>query len=120
MRASTKAIMAVASILASSASWGGDFASCILDKMPEVKNGPTFAAVQRACAEEYPDRLFGIKRGAGLGLFGPKNADACIIKHAANTTFQPAAASIGAACNCLYSTPSFKGEMCAHPSEMYR
>lgn len=95
----------------------GNFADCILDKMPGSANGATHAAVFRACAEKYPEKYFGIERGSGRGLFGFKDENECTIKKAQNTTFQYSAGAIGIACACLYKEPLFKGELCQAPNQ---
>ncbi|WP_127806795.1 hypothetical protein [Hydrogenophaga sp. NH-16] len=91
----------------------GNFASCILEKMPGSSNAATNAAVFQSCSAENPSLYRGVKMGSGRGLFGYKDGNACIIKLAASTQFQPAAASIAAACRCLYNKPPFDGATCA-------
>ena len=101
--------------MAVTSAFAGNYATCILDKVGSVKNPASFGATLRSCASDHPRGYLNITRGSGLGLFSPKNADACIIKYAEETTFPPASGAISAACYCLYGNPSFKGEMCEYP-----
>lgn len=91
-----------------------NFADCILDKMPGVSNGAASAAVFQSCGQEYQDRYEGVVRGSGKGLFGFKDGNACVVKLAKETVFQPAATAIAVACRCLYDDPQFRGQTCAN------
>lgn len=91
----------------------GNFAECILDNMPGASNGATSAAIFQSCGHEYQDRYSGVVRGSGKGLFGYKDGNACIVKLAKETVFQPAASAIAVACRCLYDDPQFRGQTCA-------
>lgn len=106
--------------LAVTSALAGNYATCILDKIGAVKNPASFGATMRSCASDHPRGYLNIKRGSGLGLFGPKNADACIIKYAEETTYPPASGAISAACSCLYGKESFKDEMCEYPEVDFR
>lgn len=92
----------------------GNFATCLLDKMPGSVNGATHAAIMRTCLGEFPGGFTGVVRGSGRGIFGFKDENACVIKKAKDTTFQSSAGAISAACHCLYKQPVFDGEMCAY------
>lgn len=100
-----------------SAEASANVAECILKNMPEVSNEPARAAVFRQCHTEYPNGMYEIKRGSGLGLFSYKNREECVIDKAKKTPHSGAAMNINAACNCLYIKPSFKGEMCAYKKQ---
>jgi hypothetical protein len=93
----------------------GDFATCILEKMPGTANGATQGAIYGTCRSEYPGGYFNVKRGSGRGIFGFKNQDSCVIKKAKDTPLQTAAGAISFACHCLYKEPTFEGEMCDYP-----
>ncbi|XJC76764.1 hypothetical protein ACHFCA_10560 [Delftia tsuruhatensis] len=45
-----------------------DYATCLLDKLPGVKNAPAHAAALNLCAQQHPDRFFEVRRGSGSGL----------------------------------------------------
>jgi hypothetical protein len=100
--------------LASAPTWAGDFATCILDNMPGASNGATNAAVLQSCSREHPGRYSTIKKGSGRGLFGFDDGNACVIKKAKDTSYQPAAIAISSACRCLYDKAQSDGEMCAN------
>lgn len=104
--------LAIQLVLSAAAHAHSNFAECILEMAPSVKNAPAFGAVHRSCLAKYPEMYYDIKQGSGIGIFGPKDADACTIKYAENTTLQQAAAAIGRACACLYRKPFLKGDMC--------
>ena len=101
-------------LLAAAPAMAGNFATCLLDKMPGSVNGATHAAIYRTCANEFPEKFTSIARGSGRGLFGFKDENACIIKKAKDTTFQYSAGAISIACHCLYKKPDFDGEICAY------
>lgn len=105
-------IFAALIALATPAAWAGNYATCILDKMPGVKNGPAYAAVVSLCAQQHPDAYYSIRRGDGLGVLGPKSADACTADKARDTSWQAAAGQILRACSCLYSPGTGKFDMC--------
>jgi len=97
----------------------GNFAECILDKMPGSSNFATNTAVFLACGQEYPNRYLEIRRGSGRGLLGFKDGNACTIKKAAGTTFPASAGAIAVACRCLYDEPPYSTNksalMCESP-----
>lgn len=105
----------LASLLFSGNAIAGNFAECILDKMPGSTNGATHAAVFRACTQEHPGNYEAIEKGSGRGLFGFKDQNACTIKKARDTPFPYSAGAISIACGCLYSEPFFKNEFCVNP-----
>lgn len=90
-----------------------NFAGCILENMPDIKNESVRYAVFRQCSEKYPNRYDEIKQGDGLG-FGSnfKNKDECIIEKNKNTINQNAIINVNIACSCLYEKPSYDGEIC--------
>ena len=101
-------------LIFTSAVQAGDFATCILDKMPGTSNGAAQAAIHRSCIAEYPGGFTAIKRGSGRGIFGFKDQNACVIKKAKDTPWQYAAGAISIACFCLYKVPDFDGDMCSY------
>jgi hypothetical protein len=68
-------LWAVASSYASAA----DYATCLLDKLPGVKNAPAHAAALNLCAQQHPDKFFEVRRGSGRGLLGPKSPEQCTL-----------------------------------------
>lgn len=97
-----------------SPAFAGNYAACIIDKMPGTQNGATHAAVVQSCGQEHPARYSGVRKGDGRGLFGFSDGNACTIKKAASTSYQPAAGAIAFACRCLYDKPQSDGQTCAN------
>lgn len=108
-------IAAIAMIVMPDASYAGNYATCILDKMPGTANASTQYAIQRACSMDYPNGYYEISRGDGLGFLSFGDENSCIIKKAKDTPHQTAAGSIAKACGCLYQRPKFDGEKCDYP-----
>lgn len=89
-----------------------DYATCLLDNLPGVKNGPAHAAALNLCGSKYPDRFFEVRRGSGRGLLGPKSPEQCTLDKARDTSWQPAAGMIMRACGCLYTPSAGPTDMC--------
>lgn len=100
--------------LAAAPAWAANYATCILDKMPGTQNGAVYAAVFQTCGQEHPSRYSGVEKGSGRGIFGFSDGNACILKKAASTPYQPSAAAISVACRCLYDKPQVSGQTCAN------
>lgn len=66
-----------------------DYATCLLDKLPGVKNAPAHAAALNLCAQQHPDKFFEVRRGSGRGLLGPKSPEQCTLDNAGDTAWQP-------------------------------
>lgn len=109
-----KPVILALTLILNSTAYAGDFATCILDKMPGTSNGAAQAAIHRSCIAEYPGGYTVIKQGNGRGIFGFKDQNACVIKKAKDTPWQYAAGAISIACFCLYKESVFDGEMCAY------
>ena len=79
---------------------------------PEVKRpcDPAWTGGREATTQ-FADG-FGL-RTRGLGAAGERQREACIVKLAKETVFQPAASAIAVACRCLYDDPQFRGQTCA-------
>ncbi len=108
-----KTFAAVVFLVAVNAAHAGNFAECILDKMPGVSNLQAAIAVRASCVKEYPRQYEGVYKGVGLDWFGFKDAEACVIKKSRDTAQPNAAYMISLACRCMYSPPTFEGETCA-------
>lgn len=98
----------------STSTFAANFATCILDKMPGTQNGAVHAAVFQTCGQEHPSRYSGVEKGSGRGIFGFSDGNACTLKKAASTSFQPSAGAIAVACRCLYDKQQANGQMCAN------
>lgn len=80
----------------------GNFATCILDRMPGTQNDSVAYAVMRICKEKYPGGFDSVINGEGRGWFSFKSGAECSVKKAANTPNQRAAQIISNACRRLY------------------
>lgn len=89
-----------------------DYATCLLDKLPGVKNAPSHAAALNLCAQQHPDKFFEVRRGSARGLLAPKSPEQCTLDKARDTSWQPAAGMIMRACGCLYSPSAGPTDMC--------
>lgn len=87
----------------------GNFATCLLDKLPAVQNDIAANAAFQACASTFPGGLASVPQGAGRGWFSPTSAD-CTLKKAGNTRSNRAAVLIGMACRRLYDEPPIDWE----------
>lgn len=97
-----KGYCAAICLLLSSQAWAGNFAECILDKMPGVNNDVAASVVWRSCSSEHPGGIESVKQGSGRGLFGYADGAACTIKRASSTPSVRAAQMINSACRKLY------------------
>lgn len=112
MRSTTNALVCSA-LFAPVVAIAGDYAACILDKMPGISNAPAAFAVHRTCTAQYPSQYSGVQKGAGRGIFAFDNSEECIIKKSKDTSQSNAAFMIAAACRCLYDPQQYKGQSCA-------
>lgn len=68
MRAMTRLLATAALATLGSQALAADYATCLLDKLPGVKNAPAHAAALNLCAQQHPDKFFEVRRGSGRGL----------------------------------------------------
>lgn len=80
----------------------GNYATCILDRMPGTQNDPVAYAIMRICKEKYPGGLDAVIGGEGRGWFSFDSGAECSAKKAAKTPNRRAALIISAACRRLY------------------
>lgn len=83
----------------------GNFATCLLDKLPAVQNDVAANAAYQACNSAYPGGLASVAQGTGRGWFSYKTGADCTLKKAGDTRSNRAAGLIGAACRRLYDEP---------------
>ncbi|TGA85999.1 hypothetical protein [Pseudomonas aeruginosa] len=86
----------------STSSIAGDYATCILDKMPEVQNDQTARVVISLCAGQYPNALLEVEQGSGRGLFGYNSGRDCMMAIGKETPSNLAGRMIFIACSKLY------------------
>lgn len=82
----------------------GNFATCLLDKLPAVQNDVAANAAYQACNSAYPGGFPSVPQGVGRGWFSPTSAE-CTLKKAGDTRSNRAAVLIGMACRRLYDEP---------------
>lgn len=112
MEAVKRLLVAAALAALGSQALAADYATCLLDKLPGVKNAPAHAAALNLCAQQHPDKFFEVRRGSGRGLLGPKSPEQCTLDKARDTSWQPAAGMIMRACGCLYTPSAGPTDMC--------
>lgn len=88
--------------LAASPAYAANFATCILDKAPDVANDTAAHAVYQLCLADHPGGIEAVAQGSGRGLFGFKSGAECTAKKAADTRSNRAAVLVGVACRKLY------------------
>lgn len=95
----------LAALLPSLAS-AGNFATCVLDRLPGSRNEIAAGAAVRACYEAYPAGLPGVTTGSGRGFFARyRSPDDCLADKARETTVQIAVSHMRNACRALYGEP---------------
>ena len=97
---------ALLSALLPSMAPAGNFATCLLDKLPGVQNDVAAQAVYQVCAAQHPGGFGAVKQGAGRGWFAYSTGADCTMKKAGETRSNRAAGLIGVACRRLYDKPS--------------
>lgn len=65
-----RATLFAAGLFVAGPALAADYATCLLDKLPGVKNASAHAAALNLCAQQHPDKFFEVRRGSGRGLLG--------------------------------------------------
>ena len=91
-----------ATLLSCAPAWAGNFATCILDKMPGTQNDVAAQAIYQVCNSKHTGGLQAVAQDSGRGLFGYDSGAECTAKLANDTRSNQAAHMIGAACRKLY------------------
>jgi len=89
-------------LLASAPAFAGNFATCILDKIPGTQNDVAAQAVYQVCFADHPGGLQAVVQGSGRGMFGFNSGAECTAKKAGDTRSNRAAVLVGVACRRLY------------------
>jgi len=84
----------------------GNFATCIIDKMPGVQNDAAAYATLNLCKIEHPQGMAGVEKGSGRGYFSFKSGAECAAKKAASTLSRAGGQFIYTACTRLYDEPN--------------
>lgn len=100
-----KKYFCLAPLLFSTSAVAGNYATCILDRMPGTQNDAVMRAVVQICSKKYPGRFEFVPQGHGRGWFGYDSGVECAAKEAAKTPNNNAAHLISIACRRLYDAP---------------
>lgn len=84
----------------------GNYATCLLDKMPGIENDAIAMATNKVCHDKYPGGFNNVPRGSGRGFFSYETGAECAAKVGAKTRSLTAGRLIFAACNALYEKPT--------------
>ena len=82
-----------------------DWATCVLDKMPNTQSDITALSVMQVCNAEHGSRA-SVVRGGGRGWFGYSSGAECAVAKGGNTPSNNAARAIRIACNLRYDAPT--------------
>jgi hypothetical protein len=88
--------------LACGQAFAGNYATCILEKMPAVANDVAAMAVHQVCVRDNPGGLNAVEQGSGRGFFGFSSGAECTAKKAGDVRSNQAARVIGMSCKKLY------------------
>lgn len=90
----------------------GNYATCLLEKLPGVRNQQAAVAALRLCGAEHPGGWDSVEQGSGRGLFADYDSgDECTLDMAKETTDQQAGFLIGRSCRLLYDPDREKGDI---------
>ncbi|MFV3385387.1 hypothetical protein ACNFCJ_08030 [Pseudomonas sp. NY15364] len=102
----TKHFTIVALLAFSGLAQAGNYATCLLDKLPGVQNHGASVSAVRVCQSKYPGGLAGVEQGAGRGLFASYDSgDECTYDKAKDTRYTGAVRVMAEACMRLYNKP---------------
>lgn len=95
-------LLILAALLASAPAFAGNFATCLLDKLPGTQNDVAAQAVYQVCLADHPGGLQAVAQGSGRGVFGYKSGAECLAAKGKDTRSNRAAVLVGVACRKLY------------------
>jgi len=98
-------------LLLASPAMAANYATCILDKAPQVQSDTAAMTATQACLASYPGGIEAVKPGSGRGLTGYNSGAECAARKAAETRSEVAAYQIRRACVRLYEEPGPLGEI---------
>ncbi|MEG0557957.1 MAG: hypothetical protein RR574_16070 [Comamonas sp.] len=91
--------------LAAAQAQAANYATCLLDKLPDTQNDVAAQANMQVCMDRHPGGIETVTQGKGRGLFGFNSGAECTAKKASDTRSNRAAVLIGVACRKLYDEP---------------
>lgn len=102
-----KKLITVAALLSFSClAQAGNYATCLLDKLPGLQNDQAAAAAIQVCNSHHPGGMEEITQGERRGFFGYESGAECALKNAGETRSSTAAYQIRLACDRLYDKPA--------------
>jgi hypothetical protein len=97
-----KIYLSMAALVFSASANAGNYATCVIDRLPGTKNNAVFYANVRLCADKYPGGSHSVLPGSGRGWFAYDSGAECAAKKASDTPNELAARMIFAMCQRLY------------------
>lgn len=99
-------LLGFALLSAMPAAFAGNFAECLLDKLPGVRSNQATTASLRICINQFPGRFESVEQGAGRGFFAEySSGDECTLELAKEVMDQQAGFLIAKSCRRLYDEP---------------
>ena len=92
-------------LIAPSSCFAGNYATCLLDKMPGIENDAIAMATNKVCLDKYPGGFNNVQQGSGRGYFSYDSGAECAAKIGSKTRSLTAGRMIFASCNVLYEKP---------------
>ncbi|MFG5777981.1 hypothetical protein ACFIQF_12980 [Comamonas sp. J-3] len=111
MRVFAKAAL-LACLLAASQAQAANYGTCLIDNLKGVKNAQATNAALKMCKQKYPDQYYEVQRGSERSTFGYSTPEQCVLGSARDITSTQAANLVRQACDCLYTPPRDKYDMC--------
>ncbi|MFI8608490.1 hypothetical protein ACIGFL_09215 [Pseudomonas sp. NPDC077649] len=102
-----KLIITAALLAASGLAQAGNYATCLLDKLPGLENDHAASAAVQVCRAKYPGGLESVQKGSGRGVFSFDSGADCALSKSGDTRSRDAAYMIRASCNRLFDEPNF-------------
>lgn len=110
--------LALIFLAATPAAFAGNFAECLLDKLPGVRSNQATTASLRLCLSQYPGKFESVPQGVGRGLFAKySSGDECTVELAKEVTDRQAGVLIAKSCRRLYDEPAPFNPSSAVPAE---
>lgn len=115
-------ILSLILLAATPVAYAGNFAECLLDKLPGVRSNQATTASLRICLDQHPGGWSSVEQGAGRGAFADYDSgDECTLELAKETTDRQAGFLIAKSCKQLYDKPTFipySGEVITEQSQI--
>jgi len=100
-----KRLATLALLAAPSLASAGNYATCLLEKLPGLQNDIAASAAIQACSASHPDGFATIPQGDGRGILSFDSGAECTADKSGDTRSRMAAFQIRQACNRLFDKP---------------